>query len=467
MTALRNAIARMHSTGAAGFPRSPSTQPEIQKQLRHLDLQVGEVESVEELRPFLERSSSRGASALRRFELNRVLRGAWCDEIFDTFGAEAVERADRDCKRSSDQALIEGYLTHFPSGRPVIRPLAAAARRAADRHVWAWRQRSDAWTLFDPESGPSRVGNALASAAAGEAGHVLSEVGIGHQVAATRFGRAAFVAACNEIADLRGGRATSAQSGLLKLFDIDRQASDLPELVRALLEPWVTEKPDREHRKALSEFLMDQVGDPRIAPRRWEHILAELARTVGAERAVSIVQVLKRWLTDVAMREFFRAIAKTTDRPDQWKQRSAFWLAYLDEGLVTDAWPALGQRARHNIEEIIRRSGERPEFGVMQGGPASSSTIIMQIGDLRIAEWSDNGSCRFWRDTDPRSPRLYEKVYDGGKLRTTDGRKDFEYHSHVPSPGWEAKFAGIIHRRTGVLHPVLGRGRASNWNDTW
>src|SRR3546814_5036844 len=98
----------------------------------------------------------------------------------------------------------------------------------------------------------------------------------------------------------------------------------------------------------------------------------------------------------------------------------------LDEGLVTDAWPALGSRAKYQIDSLIRQSGERPEYGQIRGGPSQSSSIIMQIGDLRISEWSDNGSCRFWSDTDPGAPKLYAKVYDGGKLRTTSGRSDFE-----------------------------------------
>jgi hypothetical protein len=466
MSTVKDAIARMHATGAAGFPRSPTTQPEIQKQLQAFDQQVGTPEQVEELRPFLERSSARGAGNLRRFELNRVLRGSWFDESFDELGTEALDRAEREAKRSSDQATIEGYLTYFPRGRSAMAPLAAAAKKAAGRHIWAWRRRSETWDLFDPPRGPGRVGSAVASAGAGAVINVLTEVGIGRSLAASRFGRAAFVAACDEIAEMRGAHASAAQESIMALFDSESQASDLPDLVRALLQPWLSAKPETHHRKALSEFLLDHVGDPRVAPRRWESVVAAIGRKVGGERATAIVQVLKRWLTDVAMREFFRAIAKTTDRPDQWRQRSAFWLAYLDAGLVTDAWPALGQRARHGIEEIMRQSGERPEFGVMRGGPLSSSTIIMRIGDLRIAEWSDNGSCRFWSDDDARAPKLYAKFYDGGELRTTSGRADFEYLSHVPpSPGWEAKFAGVIHRRTGVLHPVHGRGRARSWND--
>src|SRR3546814_17906320 len=106
------------------------------------------------------------------------------------------------------------------------------------------------------------------------------------------------------------------------------------------------------------------------------------------------------------MREFFRAIAKTTDRPDQWAQREKFWMAYLDEGLVSDAWPALGVRARNQIEDLIRLRGERPAYGIIRGGPASSSSIIMQIGDGRISEWSETVSGRFGRSKDHTPPAL-------------------------------------------------------------
>lgn len=468
MSQLRAAIERMRVAGESGFPKSPGTQPEIQKQLHRFDEGVGTPEASEELVPFLRRARTAGPQRLRRHDLNRVLRGVWHDESFDDFGVDAVRRAELEAKRSTDQAMIEGYLTFFPYDRPSMIPLASAAQRAADRWPWAWQRRSARWNLFDPSRGPSMVGLDIAKATTGEPENLLSEVGIGRNIATTRFGRRSFIAACGEIKGLEGEQATLAQKRLLRLFDNKDQAGDLPALVQALLEPWISAKPDQEHRKALSEFLLHQVGDPRMAATRWKNILESIAKTSSPERARAIVNVLKRWLTDVAMREFFRAIAKTTDRPDQWEQRSKFWLAYLDAGLVSDAWPALGQRACRQIEDIIRQGGERPDYGVMRGGPQSSSSIIMQIGDLRIAEWSDNGSCRFWSDSDSKAPKLYSKFYDGNALRTTAGRADFEYESHVPaSPGWEGKFAGVIHRRSGIPHPKFGRGRGRSWNDKW
>lgn len=472
MTYLKSASARMEALGSSGLAKPPTTQPELQRQLAKLDASVGEAEPVVELKPLLRGAANQGASGLPRFQLNRVLRGAWCDAEFDDLGVAALERAESEQRRSSDQAMIDGYLTYFPAGRPVMPKLAVAASRAADRHDWAWRERSSRWDLFLPQAGPAKVAHDLVSRDADQLSLLMRETGLGANLAASGFGQAVFSETCIATAELEPDEAVSAQKNILRMFDTEAQAGQLELVVRALLEPWVKTRPETEHRKAISELLLDQVGDPRLQRTRWDRIVRSLAETIGEEKAREVTRVFKRWLTEVAMREFFRAIAKTTDRPDQWAQREKFWMAYLDEGLVTDAWPALGIRARNRIEDLIRQSGERPEYGIIRGGNASSSSIIMQIGDLRISEWSDNGSCRFWNDADPIAPKLYAKEYDGGGglrgLRTTSGRPDFEYESHVPaSPGWEGKFAGIIHRRTSIAHPRFGRGRGRNWNDQW
>ncbi len=468
MSFLRGAIDRMDALASVGLAKTPTTQPELQRQLAKLDASIGEPEPAVELKPFLRMAAENGAGTLPRFQLNRVLRGAWCDPEFDELGSAALGRAVEEQRRSSDQAMIDGYLTYFPVGRPIMEELAEAASSAALRHEWAWRERSRHWKLFTPSQGPARLAQDLLTRNDSRVFQLMREAGLGANLAASGFGQATFARFCIATAELMPGKAVPAQRSLLSLFDKDALAGQIELVVRALLEPWVKEKPEPEHRKAISEFLLDQVGDPRLQRPRWDRIVRSLAESIGEERALTITQVFKRWLTEVAMREFFRAIAKTTDRPDQWAQREKFWMAYLDDGLVSDAWPALGVRARNQIEYLIRQSGERPEYGVIRGGPASSSSIIMQIGDLRISEWSDNGSCRFWSDSDPNAPKLYAKIYDGGKLRTTIGRTDFEYESHVPaSPGWEGKFAGIIHRRTSILHPLFGKGRGRNWNDRW
>lgn len=468
MSYLRSAIVRMEALASAGLAKPPTTQPELQRQISKLGASVGEAEPTVELKPFLQGAAKIGAHLLPRFQLNRVLRGAWCDPQFDDLGSAALDRAVADQRRSSDQAVIDGYLTYFPVDRPIIGKLADAASNAAGRHDWAWRDRAKRWALFAPHLGPSKVALDFVSRDADGTAQLMREIGLGANLAASGFGQATFAETCVATAQLPSSNAVRAQRNLLRLFDKEALAGQLDLVVRALLEPWVREKPEPEHRKAISEFLLDQVGDPRLQRPRWDRIVRSLAETIGEERALTITQVFKRWLTEVAMREFFRAIAKTTDRPDQWAQREKFWLAYLEADLVSDAWPALGLRAQYQIENVIRQSGERPEFGVINGGTSASSSLIMQIGDVRISEWSDNGSCRFWDARDPAAPPLYKKKYDPTVLRTTHGRSDFEFHRHAPaSPGWESKFAGIIYRRTSILHPRFGKGGSQGWNDRW
>lgn len=465
MSFLRAAIDRMDALASAGLAKTPTTQPELQRQLAKLDASIGEAEPIVELKPFLRTAAENGAEALPRFQLNRVLRGAWCDPEFDELASTALDRAVEEQRRSSDQAMIDGYLTYFPVHRPIMGKLAEAASSAALRHEWAWRQRARQWELFAPSRGPTRVAQSLLARDDDQVFQLMREVGLGANLAASGFGQATFARFCVATAELPPSKAVPAQRSLLRLFDKEALAGQIELVVRALLEPWVKEKPEPEHRKAISEFLLDQVGDPRLQRSRWDRIVKSLAESIGEERALTVTQVFKRWLTEVAMREFFRAIAKTTDRPDQWAQREKFWMAYLDAGAVSDAWPALGARAQNRIEQIIRQSGERPEYGTISGGSSSSSSIIMKVGDLIISEWSDNGSCRFWNTDDPAAPKMYAKIYAEYRLRTVAGRNDFEYEAHVPaSPGWESKFAGLIYHRTTILHPKHGKGRPRNWS---
>lgn len=138
MSILRAAIDRMDALASAGLAKPPTTQPELQRQLAKLNANVRDAEPVIELKPFLRIAADYGVGTLPRFQLNRVLRGAWCDPEFDSLGSAAVDRAIEDPRRSSDQAMIDGYLNYFPVDRPIMNKLADATSRAAERHEWAW-----------------------------------------------------------------------------------------------------------------------------------------------------------------------------------------------------------------------------------------------------------------------------------------------------------------------------------------
>lgn len=461
MTYLSSAVTNMHKVGANGFPKSPATQPAVQKKFALLDGSAGAAEPEEELIPFLEHAEKIDVSNISRAYLNRILRGAWCDSKFDILGAKALKCANDDIRRSSDQAIIEGYLSWFPHDRNIIEPLSKAAHSAAMRHEWAWKKRSKSAWLFNPNRGPTKVANQLINPSPEGANNLLIGLGLGQNLAASGFGQSIFSSACDLIAERKGQSAIDGQKMLLELFDKDQLAGNLSGLSRALLQPWIKEKPIAPLRKAITNLLLDQIGDPRTRPGSWKNIIADMGQKIGSEQATQVVQVLKRWLTDVAMREFFRAIMETTDRKDQWRERQKFWLAYLEAGLILEAWPALGIRARDTIKQIMRKSGERTSYGIVESSPSGSSSLIMQIGNLRISEWSDNGSCRFWEDTDPDKPDLNKSRYTARKLRTTAGGSKFRYLAHHAN--WEPRFANYIYNLTNIKHPTHGAGWSNNY----
>ena len=450
----------MEGIAKHGFPKPPTILPQIHHAFALLGSDVGSAEDQEALIPFLRECQKRPIVKLKRGELNRVLRGAWCDEEFQGIASEALERALSDQRSSSIRALIDGYLLYFPVEREIIETLARSCASLTEGQSGVWRNRDERYALFSPSQVTSRLSKAMAAAEYDAIASTCADAGLGASPFATRLGQLAFSKACVRIAELKQDHAVLPQQNLLGLLKREDQFDDAAGIVRALLEPWVDGNPKPAHRQEITAFLLDRVADPRIYPKkqRWAPIRSHIAEAVGEERADAIVGVLRRWLTDAAMRMFFRAIAETTDRPDQWKQRQEFWLAYLDAGLVTDAWPALGPRAQNQIRNVARSQGERLDHGVTQNGPASSSSLIMEIGNVRIAEWSDNGMCRFWSSTNKAAPKLYEKYYDNGVLRTTTGQSDFATVRHDAGGHWVYRAAKIIHSRTGVPHPKHGRG---------
>src|SRR3546814_19274968 len=82
----------------------------------------------------------------------------------------------------------------------------------------------------------------------------------------------------------------------------------------------------------------------RLQRPRWDRIVRSLAESIREERALTVTQVFKSWHQEVAMREFFRAIAKTTDRPEHWEPRETVWHDYMDEIFVRIARAAVGVR---------------------------------------------------------------------------------------------------------------------------
>ncbi|WP_336950715.1 EH signature domain-containing protein [Sphingobium aromaticivastans] len=404
---------------------------------------------------FLKRVGGVGVDprALSRRDLRRMVGELWPYEGCDGFAPAALDAAVGANAKSLDRSVLTAYLRHFPLEHPSFEALRAASALTAERHDWPWRSRGERWRLWDADAGPARLAKALLESDDPVA--VLREAGLDGDLAQGGFVTDAVEAACEQAGSARGEQAQAIGARLIVLFDRLAIGGMEAMLAWALLTPWVGTSPDRTYRKKLVRLLVDRIGDPRMDAARWQAVLADLP---DGEGSVDILTLLKRWLTDLTVREFFRVVAHTTDDPVQWGQREAFWLGYLDAGLIDEAWFALGTRAEQMIRPKQQEKGV--DYGTITGdrqyADPSHSALILSIGSMRLAEWSHSGACRFWRAEDRTAPIPYQKQYFGYQLRAMNGDPFFEYISH--HGGWQQRFAKRISTRSGRLHPKYGEG---------
>lgn len=385
---------------------------------------------------------------LSRRDLRRLVSDMWPDERCDAIAMSTLNAAIAADAQSLDRSVLMAYLRHFPRDHPSFEALRAASAMAADRRDWLWRTRGERWQLWDATNGPDHLARALL--ASDDPGGLLREAGLDGDLAQGEYVADAVEAACEEAGNARGERAEQLGSRLITLFDRLGISGMDAMLAWALLAPWVTASPDSAYRNQITRLLSARIGDPRLDKQgRWLAVMADMPK--GA--AKDLLTVIKRWLNDLTVREFFKVVALTTDDPVQWAAREAFWLGYLDAGLIEDAWFALGKNAR----KLIYDKGRTDEIGqaVIEGSSQyanpSHSSLILSIGDERIAEWSHSGACRFWDSSDRTAPIPYQEQYWGIQLRAMNGGDGFETVWH--RSGWQRDFANRIYARTGRRHP--------------
>lgn len=401
--------------------------------------------------------------ALSRRDLRRLVGELWSDSRCDIVAPAVLDAAVAADAKSLDRMVLTAYLRHLPKTHPAFERLRAASALTAARRDWPWRARGETWRLWDAEAGPDRLAAALLDQE--DPAAVLRGAGLDGDLAQGAFVSDAIEAACEQVAVAQGVAAHALGRRLISLFETMAIAGHDASLAWALLAPWQLIKPEKAYVQSVSRLLSDRIGDPRLAQARWVALEAELVAR-GRAMSGSISATLRHWLTEATVRAFFAIVRQTTDRADQWDAREAFWLAYLDQGAIREAWFAFGRRAEARAGAMAREEDVR--YGrVSSGADPSHSALLMTIGDMRIGEWSHNGSCRFWPDLHAKpispgsrrmvAPQLYELEYDGNRLRTMQGPRGFERLSHVS--GWQGNFAAVIHRHTGIAHTTWGTGR--------
>ena len=213
------------------------------------------------------------------------------------------------------------------------------------------------------------------------------------------------------------------------------QRSIRVEIASALLGPYMDTPPPADRRDQLQGFFLHHFGDPRLPSgiHRWYGVADEVRHVVS------------RWLVKEALDGFIRVVRETA--PEHWEYREAFWMACFNRDLIEDAWFVLGSRARRLLSRLEEH---RPDAtGRLSGAEPGQSVLLLRMSGVTIAEWSYNGSCRFWLDGNRHSPKLYQaRAYSGTELRR--GSNSFERHVGGPSGIWQKKVARWLREHTGA-----------------
>lgn len=286
---------------------------------------------------------------------------------------------------------------------------------------------------------------------------LLREAGLDGDLATGGFVEEALLVACEKAAQERGDGAQTTGRRLIALFDGFPASQELnAALTYALLAPWTESNCTEAHQRLISGLLVARNGDPRLAQPRWHALREDVLILFPGVKVDEAFAVLRRWLVEGSMRAFFDIVTRTTENRHQWRERTEFWLSYLDTKMISDAWFALGSRARSLVSRLADQ--ELGASGKLTGGGefGPKSTLILTMGDLRVVEWSDNGKARFWDVIDPTAAVQNGMSYDGLRLRELATGKSLVEISHAIN--WQPRFARFIYQKTGIRHPRYGSG---------
>lgn len=383
----------------------------------------------------------------------RVSWGIWQDPDplaeQDSFLDALLQRLWDGPSRVLCKTLIAVFLAKFDAAKTSMRRIAQALAALAATWDWSWRERHERFCLFDPDRGPLTLALACVESPA-PIGATLETAGIsgigrfgGMELAAFR---KSLDLVARRLADEPRGGADALDRVVAWYEDALREGGTLafshlrPPLATALLTPWQQATPDDDLRQRITDVLLKHLKDPRIHPENWTQV---------PEDAVA---VLRRWLTQLALEQFFEVVDKVAE-PGHWMYRRPFWMSYDKLNVIDDAWVLFGPTASHVAMQVIDNASnygriDKPRL-------YNHSIILMRIAGLTIAEVSHYGKCRIWRDGDPSAPVLYKKRYDLDELEQDPALEV----THADSRGWnwQNKVADFIHHATGI------RPSASDW----
>lgn len=349
---------------------------------------------------------------------------------------------------SSLRSLLHEFLRVYPAELDTFDQVRSLLMdviedgRSSPPSLRRWRQRCKDFGLLDGDHGLSFVSGLVSGSDEPEA--VLHQAGLDAGLEASGFlqsGIRKFLPKAEGL--LQETRLEPSLLGrLLEVLESHRrlrfnQPSVRNEIAVSLLSPFISRPAVPKIRERLQPFFLQHFGDPRLGSgsHKWTNISDDIRR------------VVIRWLVEQVLDEFLGLIKETAlDR--HWRYREAFWRAFLNKNLIDDIWFVLGYQAKRQLQRIRKRHAETETTADLRGAASNQSVLLLRMPGMTVAEWSHNGSCRFWLDGNGAAPKLYKRAYHRSDVMS--GADFTQAHHDSPRGRWQSQIADWMRHNTGI-----------------
>jgi len=344
--------------------------------------------------------------------------------------ADAVRRARR---TSWFSTLRQAYFLCYQPGLAQAELVLELLREGQGISKWRWAEPSARFELFESREPSRSLLGALSVSEPAQA--TLERAGFQLGLESCNYVGHVFKSLCGKT-----NCKEAANEKWIWEFCQDEGSLRYPEhghaLVEAFLSPWEDVQPPANRRSTLIERLLSLFGDPRINRARWDGISqSRIQQFIGLLTRDSI--------------EMFLDIVGNNALEHQWKYRRAFWMSYLNAGVITDAWVLFGPEAYDDARRLLRESGTAMRYARLNR-PASKdqSVLLLKLGDLTIAEFSHNGRVWIWPPKDAKdAPRLYRSSYI---IPDVTGSEIEFVHAGSETFRWQTNVAQAIRKYSNV-----------------
>jgi hypothetical protein len=346
-------------------------------------------------------------------ELRDLRRAPWCiwvsskplsrkPNLVERLLAQ-IAKAER---RMVYRILAAAWFYHFkPDGLCISLVGNFLGRHAAELGD-PWNKAHSSFYIFDPATGPGRIIDvAFRSGLAPD--EILAGIGFRTTLSAIayrehlyRLGFQRYEKGTNNnpMGRLQTVRNWAYADGKVR-FEVLKTAA-----VRAALDPFADEMPDKGTRDAFLNFVLDLLRDPRSNPGQWTDCPKSEAIT-------------RRWLTEQSLRQFFEVVDRVAQQ-NHWSYRFAFWNALYRQQYIEDAWVVFEDEGAATAWKLF---GKNLGFGRFEHGTGfqpGHSVLLLRIRGLTVAEWSHNSPCSIWDETEGGvGLKLYKSWYSASELK--------------------------------------------------